>query len=94
LIPTQEKPFHHHHHYIQLGAKMNKYAETYLIELSSKIANAEGESNQSAYGLIKRKIKDLFTRPTHGVFASSPYTYLKRVKELEASKQVSALASN
>lgn len=73
---------------------MNKYAETYLIELSAKIANTEAESNQSAYGLIKRKVKDLFARPTHGLFANGPSAYLKRVKELEASKQVSALASN
>lgn len=73
---------------------MNKYAETYLIELSSKIANAEGEGNQSAYSLIKRKIKDLFTRPTHGLFANGPSAYLKKVKELDASKQVSALVSN
>ena len=73
---------------------MNKYAETYLIELSSKLANANGESNQSAYGLIKKKIKELFAPPTHGMFANNPSNYLRKLKELESKKQAPALAAN
>lgn len=72
---------------------MNKYAETYLIELSSKLANAE-EGNQSVSGLIKNKFKELFSRPNHGLFANSPAEYLRRLKELEGKKQVPVLASN
>lgn len=94
MTPTQEKLFPHRHRYIQLGAKMNKYAETYLIELSFKLANAEGESNQSAYGLIKKKIKELFAPPTHGMFANSPSNYLRKLKELESKKQAPVLAAN
>lgn len=70
---------------------MNKYAETYLIELSSKLANAE---EGSVSGLLKKKFKELFSRPNHGLFANSPTEYLRRLKELEGKKQAPALAAN
>ena len=90
LTLTLVEPFLPLDHFID----MNKYAQIYLSEFSSRLASTEEGASQSAYGLIKNKFKELFSRPSHGMFANSPSEYLRRFKELEGKKQAPALASN